>query len=181
MKHIKIILLLTPIIFCSFALVENEQKLKSKIEKQYAKITAEQCTAQRVETTGSSSLAHYHLTNSHGLCGYALIRKAKGCQIGGCILPDKHLASDAYEHFYYLLLFDKKKSVLDIKILKYEPEYGYEISNKKWLSQFIGYSTGTLEYGKDIDAIAGATTSAYSMVEDIQLASKEIHCTLLSQ
>jgi hypothetical protein len=40
--------------------------------------------------------------------------------------------------------------------------------NKGWLRQFIGITGCELDYGKDIDAISGATISASSLTIEIR-------------
>ena len=72
----------------------------------------------------------------------------------------------------FLIIYQKKLTcsiikIIDIKILKYRSEYGYEISNKGWLKQFYGKQKNHFEYRKDIDALSGATFSAQSLVNDI--------------
>jgi len=45
-----------------------------------------------------------------------------------------------------------------------------KVANKFWLRNFIGYSgSNSLVYGKDIDAVAGATISAQALIDDVKL------------
>lgn len=167
-------LFLSLLIFSSFSLLNEPEKLKMKIAKTYSKATGEQCSVFEREVVGSSSIANYIVMQDTIVCGYASVRKAKGCKIGGCSLTENHAESNSYEHFYYLILYNTKVEILLVKVLAYEPEYGYEISNKQWLSQFKGYCSGNIEYGVDIDAISGATTSAFSITADIVQSNEEL-------
>ncbi len=58
--------------------------------------------------------------------------------------------------------------ILQVKVLDYQSEYGYEICAKSWLRQFEGFKGCDLRYNStEVDAISGATVSARSIVEDI--------------
>lgn len=72
-----------------------------------------------------------------------------------------------YDYFDYMVVINTKFEVEKVKVLKYRSENGGEISSKKWLEQFIGYTTGYLHYKRDISAISGATISAMSISRDI--------------
>jgi len=38
-----------------------------------------------------------------------------------------------YDYFDYMVILDTKQEIINIRILKYRSEFGYEISNKGWL------------------------------------------------
>lgn len=78
-------------------------------------------------------------------------------------------AKGRFEYFDYMIILSSTVEIMDIKILKYRSEYGYEISNKGWLKQFYHKPSGRFEYRKNIDAQSGATFSAQSLVDDINL------------
>lgn len=47
--------------------------------------------------------------------------------------------------------------------------HGHEVSAKGWLKQFIGYNGNeSLQVGKNVDAIIGATISVYGITRDIK-------------
>ena len=72
-----------------------------------------------------------------------------------------------YDEFSFFLLSDVDHSTQMVRVIKYISEHGGEISSKKWLEQFEGYSGGELKYGSDIQAISGATLSAGSITNRI--------------
>lgn len=76
-------------------------------------------------------------------------------------------AKGRFENFDYMVIMKPYPEIIDIKILKYRSEYGYEISNKGWLKKFYGKQAVRFEYGKNIDVLSGATFSANSLVNDI--------------
>ena len=99
--------------------------------------------------------------------GFLVISKARGCHIGGCdgIIQAENAK---YEDFWYAVILDNAHQILQVKILDYQSEYGYEICAKNWLKQFKGFKGCELKYGsKEVDAISGATVSAQSIVMDI--------------
>ena len=77
--------------------------------------------------------------------------------------------------FDFLVIFDNDLIIKKIKILAYREDYGGEISSKRWLEQFSGYSRqDSLRYGSEIKAISGATISAQSMTHAVNELLKNI-------
>lgn len=71
--------------------------------------------------------------------------------------------------FDYVVLFNPDLSIKKSKVLIYRENHGRQIGSQRWLKQFIGIGIGdTLDYGKDIDAISGATISAKSMTKAVE-------------
>ena len=79
-----------------------------------------------------------------------------------------------YEKFDYLVVYSEELEVLMVQILKYRSGYGGEVAGKKWLKQFEGNKGEKLEYGKDIQAISGATFSGRSITKDIPELTEEL-------
>lgn len=75
-----------------------------------------------------------------------------------------------FDLFDYLLVTSEDFTIKKVKILKYRSEHGGEIASKKWLAQFENYSSGGLQYGRDISSLSGATISGSSLVNDIPKA-----------
>ena len=116
----------------------------------------------------------YRLDNQAETVGFLLLRRGLGCKIGGCGNASDQgtgqiCSSDgtAYEYFDYTVLLDTNLTILKIAVVDYPGDYGYEITSKGWLKQFVGYKGSKLTYGKNIDAISGATISANSLTVDI--------------
>ncbi len=56
-----------------------------------------------------------------------------------------------------------------MKVYNYRATHGHEVMGWGWLKQFIGYSGGKeMVYGKDIEAITGATISASALTANLQ-------------
>jgi len=71
------------------------------------------------------------------------------------------------DDFDYMVLYDPGFFIKDIQILVYRSEHGYQIMNKKWLQQYFGSTGCDMEYGKDIQALSGATISANALTIDL--------------
>jgi Na+-translocating ferredoxin:NAD+ oxidoreductase RnfG subunit len=84
-------------------------------------------------------------------------------------------ASGRYEEFDYVVLCNSELKVKVVKVWKYRSSHGGAIAGKRWLKQFIGYKEGELRYGKDIQALSGATISGNSIVSDVQRVQKILH------
>lgn len=112
----------------------------------------------------------YKIQENNKTLGYAYIGRVNTCRPGGCSAPAKNnFTGGNYEFFDYLLILDKSLAVKQVEILNYNATHGYEISSKRWLKQFLGYEGNkTIKYGKDIQAISGATISANSITDDIE-------------
>ena len=100
---------------------------------------------------------------------YMYIGRVNSCRAGGCsISMDPNLNYET-EYFDYFILFDSASAVQLVRIYNYMATHGHEVSAKGWLRQFDGYDgTNTLEVGKNIDAISGATISVYAITKDVK-------------
>ena len=76
---------------------------------------------------------------------------------------------DEFEQFFLYTLFNEEGELIDIKILDYQSEYGYEVTSKWWLKQFTKKWGQHFEYSKNIDAISGATVSVKSMIREMNM------------
>lgn len=64
----------------------------------------------------------------------------------------------------FMVLFTPAGQVIQVFVLKYRESIGGEIANRKWLSQFKGYTRNSaFKIGQDIDGISGATLSVRSI------------------
>lgn len=98
--------------------------------------------------------------------GYIYVGRVNSCRSGGCSIEP---VSVEYEYFDYYFVADTIGRVLKVKVYNYRATHGHEIMSSGWLRQFIGYNgQEDLVYGKDIQAISGATVSALAINTDIQ-------------
>lgn len=158
MRYISIIICL---INFSGAFSQNHEVLTKKEQKFVKGIFQEGLTAEALEWTNQHpALAEflregdrfYLLRQEDVVYGYLLSTRAPG----------------RYDYFDYLLAFAPDLSVRGLTITVYRSSHGAAICQKKWLSQFEAYAGEEIILGKEIDAVAGATISATSLVKDIQ-------------
>lgn len=111
--------------------------------------------------------------NANDLKKYIYVGRVNSCRSGGCSNPAMTMNLEPTEYFDYLIVFDSKVSVQQVKVYNYQATHGQEVGNKGWLKQFKGYDgSRPLTVGKSIDAISGATVSVYSITDDIQDKTK---------
>lgn len=104
---------------------------------------------------------------------YIFIGRVNSCRAGGCSVPMDPTEDFNSEYFDYFILFDNDCSVEQVTVFNYAATHGQEISTKGWLKQFAGYNgTDTLEVGKNVDAISGATISVYGITLDVQMKTE---------
>lgn len=71
-----------------------------------------------------------------------------------------------------LVIFDKQGRILKSEIVKYRESIGGEVSNSRWLKQFIGLSQADfLDPKTRIDGISGATISVQSVSKGVKKLS----------
>ena len=107
----------------------------------------------------SPGIVIFELKNDQKLEGYLILTSAKG----------------RHNYFDYLVIYDSGFLIQKVQVFDYRSDHGFEICNKRWLSQFEGEKGCDLEYGSDIDAISGATYSASSITEDLAYLCQYLH------
>ncbi len=113
----------------------------------------------------------YFVENNEKTSGiYMVITIANGCKVGGCDVD--HKVDEEFEQFWVYSLYNAKAELLELKILDYQSEHGYEITSKWWLKQFVKHQNETYVYSKNIDGISGATISIKSMVREMNYLEK---------
>ncbi len=84
-----------------------------------------------------------------------------------------------HDKFYYLIYFTEDKEVDWIRVTGYFSNHGGQITSKRWLQQFKGFAGGILNYGKDVQAISGATISGNSITDGIkEITTQMQNCDL---
>lgn len=175
--HKRIISILVLIYLFSFVgMSQDEIVLSKKAIKRMDKVIEKtwdkrEILLTKIELTISFSPSEgpikqfYKLISSEEAIGYLVISSAKG----------------RYDYFDYMVQYDNKLNILEINVLTYRSDHGYEITNKGWLNQFKGSQGCELNYGKEIDAISGATKSASSITYDIGVICKELQLIVTNQ
>ncbi|MDA8956472.1 FMN-binding protein [Flavobacteriales bacterium] len=89
----------------------------------------------------SSNSNHYFLTDNDSIYGYLCFEQS----------PSKH------DQFDFMAIYSAEMELLKLRVLVYRENYGGEISNKRWLNQFVTRNP------KKVQAISGATISVESL------------------
>ena len=138
----------TVVIFSSFydSWIPSEQYLK-KIEKKIPQFISVNEPIINLFYISTNQICYYEIMENDLLKGYVVIAKA----------PSKH-------HFFdFYVILDKQRNISKVEILKYRENWGYEISNKKWLRQFQKLYDSKLGSRHQVQAISGATISVTSL------------------
>jgi len=118
----------------------------------------------------TNSFFYYVENGSKSQNVFMVITIANGCKLGGCDV--EHEQDEEFEQFYVYSLYTADSKLVDLKIIDYPSEHGYEITSKWWLKQFIKHQEENFEYSKNIDAISGATISIKSMIREMSYIQK---------
>lgn len=101
--------------------------------------------------------------------------RVNSCRPGGCSIEKGEVNRGNSEYFEYLIFVSMELRVLKVIITDYQATHGQEITSRGWLKQFIDYDgSKSLEVGKGIDSISGATVSVNAITEDIRLRLSQL-------
>lgn len=149
---LNIMLILNSLTLCELGLSKTQQR---RIEKELKSICmADEFSYKHIASGEFSELFQIFIDSE--AAEYLVISSSKG----------------RLERFEYMVVYSKSIEILKIKVINYPSTHGTEITSKRWLKQFVGNSGEKLSYGKDIQAISGATFSASSMTSDIPKISE---------
>ncbi len=108
--------------------------------------------------------------------GFVYVGRVYSCRAGGCALGDERVITaeqndEDIEYFDYYIVLEPGLIVKKVRVFNYQATHGEEVCGSGWLKQFMGYhGEKKLEYGKNIDAISGATISANAITYNVQEA-----------
>jgi hypothetical protein len=141
-------------------------ELTATIEKKWPGSNAVLVTGK---TQIDNNTTLYKIVQNSDVLGWAYTSRVLSCRNGGCEGQGSTAEVDiSHEYFDYYALLNTQYGILEVKVYNYASTHGQEICSKAWLKQFKGYDgSKRLRYGKDIDAISGATVSGMALTEDI--------------
>ncbi|PLX08086.1 MAG: hypothetical protein C0598_12535 [Marinilabiliales bacterium] len=120
----------------------------------------------------------YVIANSNDTLGYLYLGRVNSCRQGGCAVNSLE-ENLAFEFFDYFMITDSDLRVKKVKIYNYQATHGHEVMSSGWLRQFKMYDgKQSLVYGKDIEAISGATISAKALNEDLKYTLNHLEIIL---
>ncbi len=179
MKYLSLVVLIF-IFTTSFGQVTSDDLPKPVVKELNSLYKKQEVTLKAVnqDAPESSSDRFYTILtdDSPEPKGYLHIGKVNTCRAGGCSAPGENSSADSKsEYFDYLIIFNTALAVETIKVFNYQASYGHEIASRGWLKQFQGFKgEKSLEPGKDIDVISGATVSVYAITADLEWKTKQL-------
>jgi len=116
-------------------------------------------SSDRIMDIWDEDLLLYRLISDSDTLGFVTVSRTKG----------------RYDHFDFMIIYSSKLEVDLVQLLVYRSEHGGEISGEKWLRQFVSSSSiKELSFGKDVEAISGATLSGVSITNAINSLNKVV-------
>lgn len=80
-----------------------------------------------------------------------------------------HGTEASADYLDYYILYNSDKVVQKIRIVKFQSSHGQAVTAPGWLKQFVGYhAKKSLEVGRDVDAVSGATQTVNKLLFDIK-------------
>ncbi|MDD2799311.1 MAG: FMN-binding protein [Bacteroidales bacterium] len=123
---------------------------------------------------------YFVIKDNDKIKGYAYVGRVNSCRSHGCSIATT--ADDTFEYFDYFAIFDLSAVIREISIYSYQATHGEEVTAKSWLKQFLGFDgNSTLEVGKNIDAISGATSSTNALTENVNEVVRILKTTVNKQ
>lgn len=155
----------------SFQSSEVPPAFQKKVDKELRKLFPEEAVtlvtvSLREEQLPSEDFSLHKINSATGPLGYLLINRVNACPEGGCSNPEQNI-SGRFDHYYYMAVYNLNHQIIQIRILDYQSQHGFEIMAISWLKQFVGFSGCELRFEKEIDGIAGATVSARALVDEV--------------
>lgn len=151
-----------------------EKRINKRLDKFFEKEGYNKTPFQPSDSISLKSNSYFYKVENASQTKKAtlVIIIANGCRIGGCDVELEE--GDEFEQFFTYTLFNEEGNLIDIRILDYPSEYGYEVTSRWWLRQFSKNWGQYFEYSKNIDAISGATVSVKSMIREMNLLQEVI-------
>ena len=101
--------------------------------------------------------------------GFIYIGSVSACTLSGCS-GERPAANVNREYFDMMLLMNNQQEILDISILDYFSDYGYEITSKRYLKKFKGKQLCDFSTKVDgIDGISGATITCNALESQLDM------------
>ncbi len=171
-----------------FGITVENPKLIKRITKRIAKIWPDKiikidtCSTENNKNCNISGSVIVILEDSEieyqvfDTLGYIYGNRVFSCRPGDCMQTsaEENTKFDSNAEFFdYFAILDPDGKLLNIDIYNYQATHGQEVCSRGWLKQFVGFSgSQDLIYGKNIQAISGATISGIAITYDIQKSVK---------
>lgn len=177
LKNISFFLLFLTLSAFTFNDSKTEEKREKKLNKSIQKIWGESVRLVPV----SFSLNDHGFNKFEAIVqgtdtvGIAFSGRVFSCRSGGCMIQSNSDSDKGpSEYFDTSIIYDTRNKIKKVEVYNYKATHGQEVSAKSWLKQFIDYDGGALKYGKDIDALSGATISAENLTGEVERVTSHL-------
>ncbi len=151
-----------------------DDNIERKIERRVTKLFDNATTIDRINyipngfyNKNKTVQSFYRIVKSTENVGHVIHGMTHVCYFGGCTTFTDQSKKANREELEYLIYFNSSQQIMYIDIIDFESNYGYEISAKWWLKQFLNKRPGHFKLGENIDGISGATVSCENFVEAV--------------
>ncbi|MEE2700446.1 MAG: FMN-binding protein [Bacteroidota bacterium] len=150
---------MSAMVFCFFiSLIVSAQFIPSNRSIEKTNTLINQLYGDDVELASLQINSNYQSIKRNGeILGYSCIEEA----------PSKH------DKFEFVILYDKSLNIIQVKVLIYREDYGFEIKSKRWLKQFTSRKISKVQ------AISGATISVNSLKYAVDRLNKKMRDNIL--
>jgi Na+-translocating ferredoxin:NAD+ oxidoreductase RnfG subunit len=154
------------ITFSFLALASGNPRLSKesikKIDKSVKELYPENKAEYSMLKLNLPEIDDQEILNSEGKW-FAVLEKE---EILGWLNIDK--AWGRYHEFDYAMIIDTNFQISKLLVLNYAATHGNAVTGRKWLNKFNGFSPDSIPvYGREIDAISGATISGSGLTESV--------------
>lgn len=167
MKY-KLLILITLSVFELMAEPLTDKNLHSELRKV---LKNKQYSLELVNGFDTNAIKgkYYHLKTNAADAGISYIYLGR---VNTMRSQHQQTSENSSEYFDYFILYDHQLAIQKVKIFNYQASHGEMISSPGWLKNFQGYTPKkSLEIGKQVDAISGATISVNKLTFDIKQKS----------
>ena len=145
--------------FCFFiSLITSAQFVPSNRSIEKVNTLIKQFYGDNVVLASLQMNSNYQSIKRNGeILGYSCVEEA----------PSKH------DKFEFVVLYDHLLNIVQVKVLVYREDYGFEIKSKRWLKQFTSREVSKVQ------AISGATISVNSFKYAVDQLNKNMRANIL--
>jgi len=172
-KAIILILIINWLIASSFVIKEELDFPAKKVKREIKRFWKDKNVVIKEIKNG-----FFLMESKNDTLGFLYVGRVNSCRQGGCSI-DGNQEDLPFEYFDYFLIIDNDIQLKKVKIYNYQATHGHEVMSSGWLRQFRGYDgKEELQYGRDIEAISGATISAKALKDDVKYNLNQLQTIL---
>ncbi len=158
---------------CSMSFFHQDMDLLKSYEKSIRKTIKKQVGITDAEVSfhlmqdGREKSEFYQVLTAESSLGYLMIKEVRACDLNGCNNKNKETSLEG-EYYDVATLVNNQGIIIFTKVLNYFSDYGYEISSKRYLTQYKNKSVCQFaQQPLAVDGISGATISYNALIDSL--------------